>query len=354
MLQRCNGFNAMTQRRKDAKRETFASLRLCVMTMMLLILAGCGGGTPPPHVATPVGDATGLPERLLFVRNGVIWEWRGEEATPLVGDGHAWQPALSPDGRRIAYVYRDNSFSEIVLADASGASLGQLTTNGSRQPPNSLARVYESTWAFYPTWSPTGESLVVVGQTVPPSGEPPVDANLGLLELPVAGGYQPLLYAAPDAQCGRSIYLPDGQRLLFVRSPNNADGQQQLYQLDLNTGVATPFAAAPTPSYDPAISPDGRWLAFATHDGDGTDLFALPLAGGGTPLRLSDIGSARAPTFSPDGRQIAFLAIAPGEGGFDLWVADLIVEEGGIRATTPRRLTTSWRLDADSGLVWGR
>ncbi|EFO79942.1 WD40 domain-containing protein [Oscillochloris trichoides DG-6] len=321
--------------------------------MMLLILVGCGGGTPVPQAGTPAANTTSLAGRLLFVRAGVIWQWRGSAAQALLGDGNAWQPALAPDGRRIAYVRRDNSFSDVLLADASGAPLGQLTTNGSRQPPNSLARVYESTWAFYPTWAPTGDRLVVTGQAVPPSGDPPVDANLGLFELSVAGGYQPMLYAAPNVQVGRSLYLPDGQRLLFVRSPNSADGQQQLYLLDLDTGAAEPFAAAPSPSYDPAISPDGRWLAFAAQDGDGTDLFALPLAGGGTPLRLSDIGSARAPAFSPDGRQIAFLAIAPGEGGFDLWVADLIEEAGGLRATTPRRLTNAWHLDADSGLVWG-
>jgi TolB protein len=79
----------------------------------------------------------------------------------------------------------------------------------------------------------------------------------------------------------------------------------------------------------------------------------MPLGGAGTPLRLSDLGAARAPAFSPDGHQIAFLAIAPGDGGFDLWVADLATDaSGGLRAGTPRRLTNGLGLDADSGLSW--
>jgi TolB protein len=79
----------------------------------------------------------------------------------------------------------------------------------------------------------------------------------------------------------------------------------------------------------------------------------MPLAGGGAPARLTDMGAARAPAFSPDGSQIAFLAIAPGEGGFDLWVADLTADAGGLRAGAPRRLTSGLGLDADSGLSWG-
>src|SRR5690348_17651998 len=40
-----------------------------------------------------------LAGRLLFVRAGVIWQWRGREAGRLLGDGAAFQPAFSPDGR---------------------------------------------------------------------------------------------------------------------------------------------------------------------------------------------------------------------------------------------------------------
>jgi TolB protein len=305
--------------------------------------------------ATPGGAAfraEDLAGRLLFVRGGVIWQWRGRAASPLLGDGAAFQPAFSPDGSRIAYVARGNDYSDVLLADAAGAPITQLTTNGSRLPINSQERIYATTWAFYPAWAPSGDRLAVAAQPAPPAGDPAAEYNLGLFELSVGDGARTQLYAPDSAHCGRSVYTSSGD-LLFVRAGSGASGQQQIYRMDRVGGGAEAFPGAPTPSYDPAISPDGRWLAFATRDDVRTDIFALPLAGGGAPIRLSAVGSARAPAFSPDGRQIAFLAIAPGEGGFDLWVADLTADAGGgLRVSAPRRLTTGLGLDADSGLSW--
>ncbi|MEI7642814.1 MAG: hypothetical protein WCJ55_00770 [Chloroflexales bacterium] len=340
--------------------------RIGALCWFLLILAGCGGSRPaatpaPGSSAATIGTTAGgatfrgeeLAGRLLFVHGGVIWQWRGREATQLLGDGTAIQPTFSPDGSRIAYVTKGNDYSDVLIADAAGAPLAQLTRNGSRLPINSQERVYETTWAFYPAWAPAGDRLALAAQPSPPVGDPPAEYNLGLYELLVSGEAPRQIYAAEGAHCGRSVYTPSGEALLFVHAGAGASGEQQIYRLELAGGIAAPVSGMPKPSYDPAISPDGRWLAFVTRDGTRTDIFALPLAGGGTPLRLSDMGTARAPAFSPDGRQIAFLAIAPGEGGFDLWVADLTADAGGgLRANAPRRLTTGLGLDADSGLSW--
>lgn len=338
--------------------------RLGIVCAVLLMLAACASGAAPaqlaaqPSAAPPGREAfrgEALAGRLLFVRGGVIWQWRDREASRLLGAGEAFQPAFSPDGARIAYVTRGNDYSDILLTDAAGAPLGQLTFNGSRQPINSLERIYESSWAFYPSWAPGGGRLAVAAQAAPPSGDPPAEYNLGLYELPVGDGSQVSLYASDVAHCGRSVYTPAGDGLIFVCAGFGAAGQQELHRLDLASGRAEPLAGAPTPAYDPAISPDGRWLAFAARDDSGTDIYALWLAGGSTSLRLTTMGAARAPAFSPDGGQVAFLAIAPGEGGFDLWVADLRLDEaGGLRAGEPRRLTSGLGLDADSGISWAR
>jgi TolB protein len=334
-------------------------IALIMMVALALLLAGCGGDGDEVSVATPVPPAGAvrgeeLPGRLLFVRDGVIWQWQGREARPLLGSGEATQPAWSPEGERIAYIARSNSFSDLLLADAQGRPLAQLTRYGTDAPPNSIQRVYASRWVFYPAWTPQGASLVVSAQAQPPAGDPPVEFALALAVIPAAPGEAVQLYSSPEAMAGRTAVSPDGASLVFTRAATGPEGRQALYRLGLAGGEPQPLAGAPVPSYDPAFSPDGLWLAFAAHDGDRTDIFALPAAGG-TPLRLTANGAARAPAFSPDGSLLAFLAVAPGETGFDLWVADLTRSEAGVlSAGEPRRLTTGLRLDVDSALSWGR
>ncbi|RRR69896.1 MAG: hypothetical protein EI684_14405 [Candidatus Viridilinea halotolerans] len=327
-----------------------------LVLLILIIISGCSATNDPAAPASGTlleGDA--LPGKLLFVHQGVIWRWQGRAAAPLLGSGQAAHPALSPTGDRIAYVVRSNSFSDLLLADAAGQPLAQLTTNGTNEPPNSLRRVYASRWVFYPAWAPDGMHLAVATQAAPPRGDPPADYNLALSLLPAGPGLAQPLFAADDAQVAHSAFSPDGAVLIFTRAGSGPGGQQRLYRLELVSGTALPVAGAPAPSYDPAFSPDGAWLAFAARDGEQTDIFVLPASGSGTPLRLTTMGLARAPAFAPDGNWLAFLAVAPDSVGFDLWVAPVQrSESGGILVGTPRRLTQGMNLDGDSGVAWGR
>ncbi len=78
-----------------------------------------------------------------------------------------------------------------------------------------------------------------------------------------------------------------------------------------NEPGATPrqLTTDPSPDYNPAFSPDGRWVVF-TSDRHGTaDLFALDLNDPGEPVRLSSSNAMEdAAAFSPDGRSLAFVS----------------------------------------------
>lgn len=312
---------------------------------------------PATNRATARGEE--LPGRLLFVQQGRIWLWEGREGRPLLGDGTAWQPAWSPDGTRIAYVQRGESYSNVLIADAQGQHLAKLTTNESYLASHSHERIYDSQWAFYPTWSPDNMRIVMAAQYGPPYGSPATEHNLALYVMPVAGGARQALYTDENAHCGPMAYAPDGSTLVYVRAGTSKQGQQQLYRLSMSSGATAPFPAAPIPSYDPVFMPSGEWLAFTATVDSQTDIWALPgrsAAGTNpTPVRLTRMGKARAPAFSPDGRLLAFLAIPEGKSGFELWVANLQPGENGtLRASEPRQITYDMRLDADSGLSWTR
>jgi len=75
-----------------------------------------------------------------------------------------------------------------------------------------------------------------------------------------------------------------------------------------------PPAVAQLTSYpgselDPALSPDGRQVAFAWNGekGDNSDIYLQMIDGGGQPLRLTtDPAVDGFAVWSPDGRQLAF------------------------------------------------
>ena len=86
---------------------------------------------------------------------------------------------------------------------------------------------------------------------------------------------------------------------------------------------------------EPDVSPDGRWVAFASDRGepDGRySLYRLSLAGG-VPERLSTpaSGDDRQPVYSPDGRWIAFRSTRGGTS--DLWIRDAAPCDSARRVT---------------------
>jgi predicted Ser/Thr protein kinase len=93
--------------------------------------------------------------------------------------------------------------------------------------------------------------------------------------------------------------------LWMGRQPRQAGGPA-LMQLTTDTGLTT----------DPALSPDGKLLAYASdRGGDGNLDIWVRQIGGDQPIRLTqDPADEREPSFSPDGTRIAFRSEREGGG----------------------------------------
>ena len=86
-------------------------------------------------------------------------------------------------------------------------------------------------------------------------------------------------------------------------------------------------SGTPRPSFaEPAISPDGREIAFVSAG----DIWVVPANGGDAHLLVSDPATESRPLYSPDGKRLAFVSTRAGSP--DVWVLDLAT--GAVRRLT--------------------
>ena len=142
-----------------------------------------------------------------------------------------------------------------------------------------------------------------------------VDVKLALEDLKEESDSGKLLAAAPRRRQRVSpwaisalavVVLAATSVALWLMRPPKPLGAPVLMQLTTDTGL----------TIDPALSPDGKLLAYASdRSGNGNLDIWVRQVGGGEPMRLTqDPASEREPTFSPDGTMVAFRSEKEGGG----------------------------------------
>lgn len=114
---------------------------------------------------------------------------------------------------------------------------------------------------------------------------------------------------------GEPDWMPNGRRIVFVGTP---DFRSRLWSMRANGGGAKQLSDVF--GLEPAVSPDGRWIAFS---GSGTttnfDILVIRPSGLGIRQVTSFPDWETEPSWSPDGRRIAFSRGSTG-GDHDIWV----------------------------------
>ncbi|MCI0477142.1 MAG: hypothetical protein L0Y55_12915, partial [Anaerolineales bacterium] len=135
---------------------------------------------------------------------------------------------------------------------------------------------------------------------------------------------------------GISTPAPTGR--LIVSAENG--GAWNIFAADPNGNAWQKLAANIAPARDPAISPDGKTLAFRSKR-DGTwDIYAMLANGNNNVTRLTrGMIYSGAPVWSPDGKKIAFESYARGD--LDIWVMNVADPRQGTDGTQAIDLTDS-------------
>jgi Tol biopolymer transport system component len=138
-----------------------------------------------------------------------------------------------------------------------------------------------------------------------------VFAALGdLWVLPISGGKPERLTNDPVVETDAS-WSPDGTKLVFS-ADRAGNGNMDIYVRDLKSGQDRQLTSSAEAEMSGAFSPDGRWIAFTSNTAfKQGETYFVP-AEGGTPRKLLDRSFGPGfPTWSADGRTVVVSTLRP-------------------------------------------
>jgi TolB protein len=238
----------------------------------------------PTQPATPAVtggiDLSSLTGRIVFDNYDDVWSVNadGTDLTRLTDSSwHEFDPALSPDGTRIAYRSEPNDYPELWLMNADGSGKHQLASGGG-----------------FPAWSADG-SKILYAFPGPPSW-------IGIINSDGSGQYR-----VPNTDGGEyPSWSPDGKRIAFN---NNNSGSGRMYIVNVD-GSGLVDLSGVGEGHEVDWSPDGRSILFVSHQDQSkpgyTDVYVMRPDGSGVQ-RLTYVGGYT-PAWSPDGSYIVFSA----------------------------------------------
>ena len=258
---------------------------------------------PAPPAATQPEDSDAIPVRvtegtnfavaaspdgatLVFDLQGTLWRLpaAGGEAEPLTdGLGDDRLPDFHPDGNRVVFQsYRSGTWD-----------LWALTL-----PPEDADRPAAAPDAP----DPTPDSAPAAPNAAAPNDAAPNDADPTPPDLP-----EPERLTDSQGDDREPAWSPDGTRIAFS---SDRGGTYDLWLLTVATGELRQLTSALGNESEPAWTPDGSALvhvAVPEGEPDG-ELHLLPLDPPGTPSAPipGTAGKVAAPAVSPDGRRVAF------------------------------------------------
>ncbi|AAV88789.1 Tol-Pal envelope complex beta propeller repeat protein TolB [Zymomonas mobilis subsp. mobilis ZM4 = ATCC 31821] len=161
---------------------------------------------------------------------------------------------------------------------------------------------------FAPRFSPDGKTIVFSMS---------VAGNTDIYKVPVSGGQATRLTTSPGIDTAPS-FSPDGSKIVFE---SDRSGSQQIYIMNADGSNQNRISFGSGRYATPVWSPRGDLIAF-TKLGGGFHVGVMKTDGSGEQI-LTNGWQDEGPSWSPNGRVIAFFRTARNSGHTELWSVDL-------------------------------
>ena len=189
-------------------------------------------------------------------------------------------PRLSPDGKRVV-VAQLRIQNTLWLYDLAGGSFNRVTHEGN---------------AFWPVWTPDGKRITYASNRAGP---------WRLFWKPFDGSEKEQMLAEPGTGSAQIPYSwsADGKVLLYA--DDTPKTSKDVWALRKEDGHRQALLQTSASEVDARISPDGRWMAYASDESGRYEVWVQSVPGSGGKWQISTEGG-REPVWAHSGREIFY------------------------------------------------
>ena len=231
-----------------------------------------------------------------------VWVTRSGEVSPVNSDEtFTWSTGrndglrLSPDGRHVAFSNGPAENSDIWTKELPDGPMSPLT--------------FDDDLDQLPSWTPDGENITFGSQRGLDIAIPGATVWRLWTQPANGAGEAELAYGSLSFPASEGVWSPDGRWLVMRRSSTSQSPSRDI--LALRPGVdSVATSLTETRQFNehyPAISRDGRWLAYASNETGSYEVFVQPFPNVSDGEWQISTGGGVEPVWAHNGRELFFL-----------------------------------------------
>ncbi len=245
------------------------------------------GGFGIDLVASPTGTLVYTTGGAVASRRAV-WVSREGTASPV---DPAWEPqgtinsiALSPNGKALAVGLDRDGKEDIWVKQLPAGPFSRIT--------------FGDTGHVRPSWSADGRSVIYIGDRSGTSAGLPYARRAD-------GTGTPRALLSSSFNFGQALESKDG-RWMVLRRSGGEQGSGDIHALRVGDTTLVPLVTTAAAEGNPALSPDGRWLAYSSDESGTMEVYVRPFPEvASARWQVSTTGGAQ-PVWANSGRELFY------------------------------------------------